>query len=337
MSNKNIAVIGAGHLGRIHAKLLKTIEGVSPFVVESQQAAREFVESEFQIPTYESLADVATDLDGAIVVTPTQTHYDIASQLIEDGVHVFVEKPICADSRQSRSLCELAERNGMVLQVGHVERFNPAFVAGREHLQQVKFIESTRYTPFTFRATDVSVVLDLMIHDIDLVLSVMKSEVTHVSATGTTTIGPHHDTAVAWLDFASGAKACLKASRVSPDANRSMNCTLDRGQVNINFAAQSVHCMEPVEQVSQQLDALTHDEKMVAKEEMFDKWLPVREIEVVAQNAILEEQKEFVQCIRDEQFPSVSGRDGLAAVEVAEQILAAMGQGQIADKARSAA
>ena len=268
---------------------------------------------------------------------PTQTHYEIASELLENGIHVFVEKPICSDRATSLALCELAERNGLVLQVGHVERFNPAFVAARHELKGVKHIECTRHTPYTFRATDVSVVLDLMIHDIDLVLSTIQSDVTKVNATATTTIGPHHDSAVAWLEFANGSTACLKASRVSHIADRSMNCIRENGTVIVNFAEQSVQAVCPIDDVAAKVTELSHDEKMTAKEEMFEKWLPVNDLVVTPSNAILEEQKEFVQCINDEHFPTVSGRDGLAAVQVAEAIHEATVCSDDSGKRRSAA
>lgn len=324
MNKTNIAVIGAGHLGKIHAKLLKTIEGVNPFVVETSEAARQTIESQFGIPTFETVNGIGEKLDGAIVVTPTESHHDVATRLIERGCHLFVEKPLCADAASSKELCELAERHGRVLQVGHVERFNPAFVAGRKHVREPRFIECTRFTPYTFRATDASVVLDLMIHDIDLVLSVVRSKVRSVQATGQVLIGPHHDVATAWLDFENGTKACLKASRCSSHADRSMNLDQSDGRVMVDFAKGAVSTMFAVPEISQRLDSLSQEQKQIAKDEMFEKWLPVKPVHFEPQNAILEEQKEFLRCIQGEEFPTVSGRDGLAAVEVAEQILAAM-------------
>ena len=321
MDQKNVAVIGAGHLGKIHAKLLKTIEGVNPFVVEPLIDARRHVETELGIPCFETVAGIGQPLDGAIVVTPTQTHFDIAKSLIQSGCHLFVEKPICADAKSSLELCELAERNERVLQVGHVERFNPAYVAARPLLNNVRLMECTRHTPYTFRATDVSVVQDLMIHDIDLVLSTIGSKVVDVRATGSRTIGPHWDSAVAWIEFENGAQACLRASRISNSPNRSMQCMLSKGQVNVDFATQKVECMQPVENLQVRLSELSLEQQATAREEMFEKWLPVTQVEVTPQNAILEEQKEFIACLNDEAYPTVSGRDGLAAVEVAEWVM----------------
>lgn len=337
MKARNIAVIGAGHLGKIHAKLLKTIDGVNPFVVETDPNARDFVENELGIPTFETVSGIGQQLDGAIIVTPTQAHFEVASNLIEAGCHLFVEKPVCADAESSRLLCELAERNELLLQVGHVERFNPAFVAAQPYMQDVRLIECTRFTPYTFRATDVSVVQDLMIHDIDLVLASIQSEVVSVQATGNKLIGPHWDSATAWIEFANGAHACLRASRVSSSPNRSMQCTLGNGWLNVDFAAQSVQHLQPVADILEKLTPLNAEQKLKAKDEMFEKWLPVTDVEVVPQNAILEEQQEFVNCINDESYPTVSGRDGLAAVEVAEQVLDSLDRHQSEKSQRFAA
>ena len=322
MNKKNIAVIGAGHLGKIHAKLLATVDGVQPHVVETDPTAREFIESNIGIPTFETTDSIEADLDGAIVVTPTETHFDVCSRLIEQGCNLLVEKPICADAASSRVLCEIAEQNNRVLQVGHVERFNPAFVAARPQLKDVRYWECTRYTPYTFRATDVSVVMDLMIHDIDLVLSAIDSDVLSVRATGAAVVGPHPDVATAWLEFSNGARACLKASRCSPVANRSMQVQTADGMLDVDFAGQSVRRMDTSTNLQEAFAKLSQEEKGVAREEMFQKWLPVSDLELSPQNAILEEQKEFVRCLDGNQSPTVSGRDGLAAVEVAERILA---------------
>ncbi|MEC9094683.1 MAG: Gfo/Idh/MocA family oxidoreductase [Planctomycetota bacterium] len=324
MKETNSAVIGAGHLGKIHAKLLGTIEGVKPLVVETDEMARAFVESELGIPTLESIDDLPAGLEGVIVVTPTATHYDIASEMVSRGCHLLVEKPVCADATSSAQLCEMAERQKRVLQVGHVERFNPAFVAAKPFMSNVKLVECTRFTPYTFRATDVSVIHDLMIHDIDLLLSIMQSDVISVSATGNSIIGPQLDSATAWIEFADGTKACLKSSRCSHVADRSMRVETSRGYVNVDFANQTVETMTAIEGVREPLNQLSRKEKEIAKKEMFEKWLPVENVLVSPQNAILEEQKEFVHCINRSQQPTVTGRDGLAAVELAEKIVAAI-------------
>lgn len=337
MEIRTVAVIGAGHLGKIHAKLLKTVAGVQPFVVEPDPAARQFVADELGLPVFESVEAIRQRLDGAIVVTPTATHFDVARHLIESGCHLLVEKPICADADSSRRLCELAEEHERLLQVGHVERFNPAFVAARPFLREVVHVECNRHTPYTFRATDVSVVQDLMIHDIDLLLSVIPSEVVHVSATGTRLIGPHWDTAVAWLEFANGTKARLSASRVSPAPERKLHAQLPHGWVDIDFAGQAVTVGQVVDNARARLDQLNGQQQQTAREEMFEKWLPMKSVEVTPQNAILEEQKEFVAALNGQGTPTVSGRDGLAAVEVAEQVLAALETGATADRRIQAA
>lgn len=325
MTNKKIAVVGAGHLGRIHAKLVSSIENVDAIVVEPSELSRQNIESEFGLRTFGDLSDVDCKLDGAIVVTPTDTHFDVAARLLNQGCHLLVEKPICATKEESEKLCKLAADNNLVLQVGHVERFNPAFVAAKESLSQPRYIETVRNTPFTFRATDVSVVKDLMIHDIDLVLSIVDSPVASVSATGTAVIGPNYDMAKAWVEFENGCVACLTASRCSYAGDRSMQAITANGHVSVDFANQAVKTVTPTLNVSARLNAIsTHEEKMNAKDQMFEKWLPVSEESVTPQNAILAEQTEFLKCIDSGLSPTVSGWDGLSAVELADQIESAI-------------
>ena len=318
---KNIAVVGAGYLGKIHVKLLSSLEGVQAFVVEPNQESRTKISEEFQVSTYADLESVTEELDGAILVTPTETHFEVARKLLDRGCHLLVEKPICATSQEARKLCSFADVKGRVLQVGHVERFNPAFVAAQDLIQQPTYIESTRNTPYSFRATDVSVVLDLMIHDLDLVLSLAQSNVKEVRATGTTVIGPHADVATAWVDFENGCSAKLTASRCSYDGTRGMEVWTEQGQVKIDFATQTVKSMQPVSDIQSIASyATTPGEVQTAKEAMFDRWLPVADVQVEPHNAILEEQKEFIRCIEGNSSPTVSGYDGLSAVKLAEQI-----------------
>ena len=321
MTNKKIAVVGAGHLGRIHAKLVSSIENVDAVVVEPAEASRRNIESEFGLTTFADLSELDFELDGAIVVTPTDTHFDVATQLLESNCHLLVEKPICGTSEESKQLCELAEGKKRVLQVGHVERFNPAFVAAKNSLNHPKYIETVRNTPFTFRATDVSVIKDLMIHDIDLVLSIVNSPVASVSATGTAVVGPNYDMAKAWVEFENGCVACLTASRCSYVGDRSMQAVTQNGHVSVDFAKQLVKTVTPVPSASARLNAIsTYEEKMRAKDQMFEKWLPVTEEKVTPQNAILAEQTEFLNCIETGSRPTVSGWDGFAAVQLADQI-----------------
>lgn len=320
MNELQIAIFGAGHLGKIHARLLKSLPGVHATIVETDELARRWIERELQLPTCEQLQDIGGAIDGAIIVTPTSTHYDIAADLIDRGMHVFVEKPLCATAAKARSLCELAERNGVTVQVGHVERFNPAFIAATDQLPPVHYVECNRLTSYPIRATDVSVVLDLMIHDIDLVLSLMRSPVRRVDAQGTRTIGPYADSAVAWLEFENGTRACLKASRVCNRPERSMNLWHPSGQTFIDLGGRQAERMVAAADAATTLRSLTPDGFAAARDEMFQRYLPVTDIAIGESNAILKEQEEFVACIRGDQFPSVSGRDGLAAVEVAEWI-----------------
>ena len=321
MKTKKIAVVGAGHLGRIHAKLAASIESIEPVVVEPSSDARAFIEKEHGIPTVESLDQIDGVLDGGIVVTPTQTHFSVAADLLDRGCHLLLEKPICADGASATDLCERASQLGRTLQVGHVERFNPAFVAARPLIHQPKYIETTRLTPYSFRATDVSVILDLMIHDIDLVLSMVKSKVLSIQAVGTSVVGPHLAMAKAWLEFNNGTVACLTASRCSYTSQRAMQVMTAEKHLHIDLAGQTVNAVTPVEGLADQLRGITSPEEVqAAKDGMFEKWLPIEAVTVTPQNAILAEQLEFVRCIETGDEPTVTGWDGRDALLIAEQL-----------------
>ena len=213
---------------------------------------------------------------------------------------------------------------GLTLQVGHVERFNPAFCATKEHMASPLYIETVRSSGYTFRSTDVGAVHDLMIHDIDLVLSLVDSEVTDVRAAGGAVFGGHEDLAQARIEFGNGCVANLSASRASYEMVRAMKVFTPTNFVNINFAESSVVNVAPCEGLmTGEVDFSTFDaeQQTEARENLFTKYLPKNEIEVKPHNAILEEQKNFIECVFESETPIVSGVDGSNAVKVCELIL----------------
>ena len=218
-----LAVIGTGHLGRIHARLAAEQSSVELIAVADplENARMTVAESTGSRPVAD-YRELIGDLDAAIVATPTSTHLQVASELMQAGVHVLVEKPLAPSLGESEQLVQLARKKNLVLQVGHVERFNPALTSVQDKIGDPKFIDAVRTSGYTFRSTDVGVVMDLMIHDIDVILSLVKSPVEKVDALGISVLGDHEDMANARLSFASGCVATLSASRVSYHPQRTM-------------------------------------------------------------------------------------------------------------------
>jgi len=323
-----LAVIGTGHLGKIHTRLLKGLEDVEDLelvaVVDPVAASREAVAKEFGTQSYACHTGIEGKIDAAIVAAPTKHHHAIAASLLKKNVHVLVEKPLTLEVEQAASLVELARQKKRVLQAGHVERFNPALAAAQPYVAQPKYIEATRASGYTFRSVDVGVVLDLMIHDIDIALSLARSKVVQVQALGVSVFGPHEDIAQARLTFENGCVANLTASRCSYQPQRSMNIFSSTGFAAIDFGACTAKVVQPGEELlSRDLDvhSLTPEEQADVRENLFTSYLPVKELEVQRGNAILDELTDFVTSIRSRRSPVVCGQQGLDAVDVASRII----------------
>ena len=325
MNRVRLAVIGVGHLGRVHARLAKaltTAELVA--VVDPLPQARQQVATELGVRAVEDFRDLLTQIDAAIIATPTRQHHEVAAQLLSRGIHTFVEKPIATSVADADELVTLADERHLVLQVGHVERFNPAFVAAEPHVENPKLIEAVRSGPFTGRSTDIGVVLDLMIHDIDLILALVSSEVVSVESLGAAVFGPNEDWAQARLAFADGTVANLRASRVSQQGERTLQAWCPDRHVRIDFAARQATVMRHSRQVQTgQIDVqqLTAEERQELSQRLFTELLPVTELAVPEANAIAQEQQEFVTAIRTGSTVRVCGRAGRSALDVAERII----------------
>lgn len=328
MSKLRIAVIGVGHLGRIHARLLSSLEGAELIgVVDPVAEARAQVAAELACTAYADHTPLLGRIDAAIIATPTRFHHAVAVDLLSRGVHTFVEKPITLSVADADELVATAAARGLVLQVGHVERFNPALIAAQPHLAEPKYVEATRAGTFTCRSTDIGVVLDLMIHDIDVVLSIVRDEVVQVQALGAAVFGPNEDWAQARLTFAGGCVANLSASRVATQPQRWLHVATHDRFTTVDFAARTAQVMRPTEAVlAGQIDVngAAPEEKKHLKDHLFSDYLPLAQLPVVETNALLEEQKQFVAAIQSGASVSVSGHDGRRALDVAERILVAI-------------
>lgn len=325
MSGVRLAVVGVGHLGRIHARLAKNLPGAQLVAVADPVAeARAQVAGELGVRAVADYRELFGLIDAAIVSTPTRQHHGVAADLLTRGIHAFVEKPVTTSVADADELIALSDERHLVLQVGHVERFNPAFVAAEPHVENPQYLEAVRCGPFTGRSTDIGVVMDLMIHDLDLILALVSSDVVSVESLGAAVFGPNEDWAQARLAFSDGSVAHLRASRVSQVSQRSLEAWCPDRHVRIDFAArQAIVTRHSREVQTGQIDVqkLTAAERTSLQQRLFTELLPVTELAVDEANAIALEQHEFVTAIRTGATVRVCGRAGRSALDVAERIL----------------
>jgi predicted dehydrogenase len=325
MSAVRVAVVGVGHLGRIHARILADMPGVTlAGVVDPLEVNRQEVAAAHHTTAHADHRELLGKIDAAVIATPTRHHCQVARDLLSAGVHLLVEKPLAANLAQGSELVELARRQHLVLQVGHVERFNPAFTVAQPHLREPKYIEAVRRSGFSFRSTDIGVVLDLMIHDLDLVLSLVQSPLRRVDALGIALFGRHEDIVNTRLSFENGCVATLSASRASHSAERTLQVWSGRGFAAIDLAARTVDLVRPSSAlVHGELDVerLTAEEKQHLKGSLLTDHLSRASLAVESADPLSCELDDFVTCVRTGQAPRVSGQAGLDAIAVAERIL----------------
>lgn len=328
MRQVRLAVIGTGHLGKIHAKLAKTIPSIKLVgVVDPVAEAREAFCQEHKIKGFAEVGEVLKKIDAAVIATPTLYHKEVAVPLLNAGKHVLVEKPITLTVDDADELINLAEQHRCVLQVGHVERFNPAFREAARKIESPRYIQGARMSGYTFRSIDVGVTLDLMIHDIDLVLSLVRSPVIDVQATGMTVFGPHEDIVEARITFANGCVANLTASRASFAPARKMEIFSDAGFVGVDFATRKVKSIvadELVRNGTAEVHDLSTEGKTYVRENLFASVLPLQETEVAPGNAIADELAEFADCIQRGLTPTVTGQAARDALAVAQKVMDAV-------------
>ena len=239
MSNTpRVGVVGAGSLGFHHIRILRDLPAIrfSGFVEIRRERAHE-VEKELRVKAHPSLGDLLADSDAVIIVVPTSAHFAVASAAIEHGKHVFIEKPITTTLDEADALLELARKKGVIVQIGHIERFNQAVRAALPYVSKPRFIDSERLAPFSPRGSDVAVVLDLMIHDIDLLLTLVGSGAKDISAVGVPVLTPMLDIANARVTFTSGAVANITSSRISRERKRKIRIFQQSGYLSLDLAA----------------------------------------------------------------------------------------------------
>jgi len=321
-----VAVIGAGRLGAFHAqKLAAEADAQLVAVVDPIPDRRRQVAEACHTRPLADYHRLLGRIDAAIVAAPTREHYRIARELLLADVHLLVEKPICRSLVEAEELVELARRRGLVLQVGHVERFNPAFVAVAGRIGRPKYVEAVRAGPFTFRSTDVGVVLDLMIHDIDLLLTLLGSSVRRVDALGLSVLGGYEDAANARLHFSCGCVATLSACRVSHLPARRMTLWSLDGFAALDFVARSAEMVRPSTALRERrldVQALTPEQADHYRTHLADEHLPRERLQFEPVDALALQMREFLDSVRGRCAPRADGRAACRALAVAERILA---------------
>jgi predicted dehydrogenase len=320
-----VGVIGAGHLGGFHAQKLSAMDGVQLVgVADPVPAHRDRVAAECRAAAYADFRALLPGIDAAVLAVPARLHHAIGRELLDRGIHLLVEKPLATCTAEADDLLAAARRSGATLQVGHIERFNPAFQAVAAGLGPPRYVEAVRAGPFTPRGTDVGVVLDLMIHDLDLVRSLAGAPSRRVDALGLSVVGPHEDLAAARLEFHGGCVAALSASRVSPERQRRMQLWSAEGLATIDFVARRTTFLRlspGLRRRQLDLDALDEAQREHLSQQVLQDHLKTEQIEHPVVDALALELKDFTECIATGRRPRVAGEDGREAVALAQQIL----------------
>jgi predicted dehydrogenase len=322
MNTLRVGVIGGGHLGAIHARLLRDVEGVRLIAIaEADAATRQQLAADHDVPIVADWRELLGRIDAAVLAVPTTLHYAIGSHLLKRDIHLLVEKPLASNWEGAAGMVQLAQRRGLVLQVGHVEQFNPVLRAVREQLDTPRMIEAVREGPLTFRSLDVGVVFDLMIHDVDLALTLVGAEVESVEADGFRWTGDREDVAVARLTFANGCVAHLTASRVAPQPQRVTRLYGDQWQACLDFAARRATIVRAARAHNWQTQRPAPAERARMQEALFTDLLPKTEIKAGEANPIRDELYDFAESIRQGRPPRVPGTQGMAAIAVCQRIV----------------
>ncbi len=314
-----VGVLGAGHLGKIHLRLLNQSDKFKLVgFYDPDEINAKHVSEEFGYPYVDNLNTLIDMVDVVDIVTPTLSHYDCAKKAMEKGKHVFIEKPITNTLQEAEELLQLEKKYGVKGQVGHVERFNPAFLAVKDKIEHPMFIETHRLAEFNPRGTDVPVVLDLMIHDIDAILSVVDAKVKHVNASGVSVISNSPDIANARIEFDNGCVANLTASRISLKNMRKSRFFQRDAYISVDFLEKKVEVVKMKEAPKDPGDF----DMILQNAEGQKKQIYFENPNVEENNAILDELETFAQAIHNNTTPAVTLEDGKKALEIALQVIA---------------
>ncbi len=320
MEKLKIGVIGTGHLGKLHTKMFTEIENCELVAIYDSNAGQaKNVSEEYKVSAANSIDELLGKVDAVSVAAITSAHYEIAKKCFEKGIHVFVEKPITEIIPQAEELVKISNEKKLNLQVGHIERFNPALVSMEKYMLEPKFIQTDRLARFNPRGTDVAVVFDLMIHDIDIILSLIKSEVKDVQANGVAIVSDNLDIANARIQFENGAVANVTASRISQKKMRKMRIFQEDGYIALDFVtgvAELFRLMPVDTELSKSIIPLGEIGVGDKKRKLVYEQPEQKKI-----NALKYELQLFINSVLNNEKPVVSGEDGLRALKVAEIII----------------
>ena len=334
-----VLVVGVGHLGKQHARIYSELEGVDLVgVVDTDAEKAREIGDHLGVPHFcEITPDLSGRIHAASVVTPTPAHFAVASQLVEAGISVLVEKPMTSSLDEARQLIDLAQKPEVTLQVGHIERFNPVILAAEPYIQNPVFLECDRIHPFSFRSAETSVVLDLMIHDIDNVLNIIKQPVEHLDAVGAQVLSQTEDLSYARITFANGCTAVVKSSRVAIQKSRKMRIFCTDAYLSLDFVAKTGMRLSLKEGFDR--DAIDF-QKMATLEEaqgaypLFTQYFDIEQLNVANEEPLRAELEAFLLAVRTGRKPEVTGEQGYQAMDIAVRIQELIQKNQDLVKAR---
>ena len=335
MAKVKVAVLGTGSLGQHHARIYAELHAAGAVeltgIFDNNPDTARAIATKHKLHVFASVAEAAAASDALNVATPTVYHYEIAKQLLSAGKHVLVEKPITDNSAQAAELCEIAKAKNLVLQVGHIERFNPVFQFLQEAATEPVFIECHRLSPFPARSTDIGVVLDLMIHDLDIVLAFVKSPVVSVEGVGIPVLSQSEDIANARIRFANGCVANLTASRISPERMRKIRVfsgPTNPCYISLDYRLQEGFLFRVAREGEQETPfikkimaaklGIGKDSAIVS--EFAGKKIVREPVPINKDEPLKLELQHFVECVREKQAPKVSGEAGKRALDLAFEI-----------------
>ena len=293
-----VGVVGVGHIGKNHARLYAELSsGQFTAIYDTDRAVAEARAAEFGVKAVASLEEFAEEVDAASIATPTSTHFEIARELLTRGKHLLVEKPIADNTAHASELAELAAAHDLVLQVGHVERFNPVLSALEKRLTNPRFIEAHRLSPYPNRSTDIGVVLDLMIHDLEIILHLVRSPVETIDAVGVPVLSRREDIANARIRFENGCVANITSSRISPEQMRKIRVFQEDVYLSLDYQTQSGEMYRRTPEGLQR-----------------------HEVEIEREEPLKRELAAFIECAATGRAPKVSGFQAAAALELAVEI-----------------
>lgn len=319
-SKLNIGVIGVGHLGSLHSKMYDEIDSANFVgVFDVNEEKRKEIASKYKIKPFASIDELLKEVDAVSIATVTTTHFEVAKQVLNAGKHVLIEKPITSTLAEADELIALAKQKNVLIQVGHIERFNPAIVSLESYQLQPMFIESHRLAQFNPRGTDVAVVLDLMIHDIDIILSLVNSPVKQIDANGVAVVSETPDIANARLQFQNGCVANVTASRISQKKMRKMRMFQHNAYIAIDFQQGSAD----VFRLGKEGEGSIWSTMLLGQigEGKKKRSIIYEQPEIKKINALKFELESFIKAIQNNTRPVVNGEDGRHALEVAQEIM----------------